>query len=396
MAKLTTPSNTTEESTDSQAADASTTETSQQEPPFHILAVYLFVDPKLSTDELPSLKTSLESFCRQHNVRGSLLLAPEGINGTISYPPPPEEKEDAVLLFLQELFPKIRTRLSYSPTGHVFYRLKIKLKKEILTLRVTEDDNDSTTGTSLSQITTDPTRQKGIYVPPGEDWNALIQDPDCWVIDARNDYEIRLGTFQNAQDPKTTNFSELLPWMQQELQGRNQKPKKVAMFCTGGIRCEKASAACIDLAQDMNIPVYHLEGGILGYLDTVPQEKSLWDGSCYVFDQRVAVGHGLKAVAGVKMCFACRGPLRPDQQEGHPDFIQGRQCLYCRDKVTEQQQERFEARQRQIQLAEKKGLVHIHDPKEEHQLLFPKKKLKSQEPQQQQQLSQQNVNSGEK
>lgn len=318
--------------------------------PYHILAVYLFVQPQLKQEDLPQLKATIETFCREHYVRGSLLLATEGINGTISYPPPAAGSEDQVLQFLKERFPTIRTRLSFSPGGHVFYRLKIKLKKEILTLR-TEDP-----------ITTDPTQQKGIYVKPGEDWNKLLEDPDCWVIDARNDYEVRIGTFRNAQDPKTTNFSELVPWMKDGLKDR--KPKKIAMFCTGGIRCEKASAACMDLAGNA-IPVYHLEGGILAYLDEVPKEKSLWDGSCYVFDQRVAVGHGLEPINGVAMCYACRGPLRPEEQEGHPDFIQGEQCLYCKDKVSERQHERFQARQKQIQLAEKKGIVHIHDPKEQ-------------------------------
>ena len=253
----------------------------------------------------------------------------------------------------------------------MFYRLKIKLKKDILTCRL-EGDKD-TAGVCL-----DPTQQVGTYVKPGPEWDALLQDPNCLVVDARNDYEVRLGTFHNAKNPKTTIFSELLPWMKEQL-AVTKKPTKIAMFCTGGIRCEKATAAVMDLVQQQQqqsqskqssapeIPVYHLEGGILAYLDQVPSEKSQFEGACYVFDQRVAVTHGLEAVPNMTLCHACRAPLTAEQQEGHADFVQGQQCTYCVDDVakrTAKQQERYESRQHQIQLAQQKGFLHIHDPKE--------------------------------
>lgn len=283
---------------------------------YRILAVYKFVQPKLDPERLPDLKRELEDFCRAHFVRGSLLLAPEGINGTIDYPlnkaddKADDGGDDPVLQKLQTLFPGLRTRISYSPegSGHVFYRFKVKLKPDILTCHA-ED----------SGVCLDPTRQVGTYVPPGPEWNALLEDPDCLVVDARNDYEVLIGTFRNAHNPHTETFSELLPWMQQQLQ--RKKPRKVAMFCTGGIRCEKASAACLDFVRqhcggnegDGDIPVYHLEGGILAYLDTVPLEESLFEGDCYVFDQRVAVTHGLQpSPAQYSMCHACRAPLMSD------------------------------------------------------------------------------------
>jgi UPF0176 protein len=328
--------------------DTTSTSSTVNDTTFRILALYKFVSPKFSQESLSTLKETLESHCRDHHVRGSLLLAPEGMNGTISYPHP--EDDDPVLSFFEAQFPNLQTRISTS-LGHVFYRLKIKIKSEILTCR------------SIQPVCLDPTVQKGIYVPPGPEWNALLTDPDCLVVDARNDYEVRLGTFANAHNPQTTTFSELLPWMHQQL-SRASNPKKVAMFCTGGIRCEKATAACLHLVQQQQVPVYHLQGGILAYLDTVPVDQSLWQGSCYVFDQRVAVTHGLVPDTNITMRHACRSPLQPEEQEGHLDFIRGLQCRYCKTVATAKSRQRATARQYQIGLCQQKNLLHIHDPKE--------------------------------
>jgi UPF0176 protein len=327
---------------------------------YRILAVYKFVSPKFQPESLSSMKESLECHCREYQVRGSLLLAPEGINGTLSYPlvatststcSTMTDDDDPVRSFFESLFPEMKTRISSSP-GHVFYRLKIKVKHEILTCRYDVEEHP---------VCLDPTVQKGIYVQPGPEWNALLQDPDCLVIDARNDYEIRMGTFHNAHDPQTTTFSQLLPWMEHRLE--SQKPKRVAMFCTGGIRCEKASAACLDLTHHQ-IPVYHLQGGILAYLDQVPAEESLWKGACYVFDQRVAVIHGLEPDNSITMCHACRAPLQQNEQHGHIDFVAGLHCVYCKHVASDKSRQRATARQHQIVLAQQKKWLHIHDPKE--------------------------------
>jgi len=378
---------------------------------YHVLAVYKFVSTKFDDSHLPELKRQMESFLLARSVRGTLLLAPEGINGTISYPRPntantihdeehSKRNTDPVLEYLQSLLSSgLRFRLSFS-NKHVFYRFKIKIKPAILSCHpetpcrpknpTTKDDatekeeekventsttttttttTTSTTSTNTSTTTTgihnrvclDPTQQVGTYVKPGSEWNALLQDPDCLVIDARNDYEVRVGTFRNAKNPRTKVFSELIPWMEDQIE--TYQPKKVAMFCTGGIRCEKASAACLDLVAQHQIPVYHLEGGILAYLDEVPCEQSLFEGSCYVFDQRVAVTHGLRPTPGMTMCHACRAPLLVEEQDGHVDFVHGQQCTYCKGTTSAKQRERYEARERQIKLAKTKGILHIHDPK---------------------------------
>ena len=362
----------------SSTSSANTT-TDKQAEVYHILAVYQFVEPKLPPAELPRLQQALETALSPYGVRGSLLLAPEGINGTISYPKPPPSGNsdgDAVQQILQDRFPGLRIRRSYY-SGHVFYRFKIKIKPEIVTLRPDGVDgrvqqqqcgtDSKTTQPPINNLCRDPTHQKGIYVSPGPDWNALLEDPDCLVVDARNDYEIRLGTFRNAQNPHTKVFSEFVPWMQDKVQ-TTTATKKIAMFCTGGIRCEKASAACLDMIQQhttTDIPVYHLEGGILAYLDTVPPQESLFEGSCYVFDQRVAVGPGLEPVPHMTLCHACRAPLTLGEQDGHPDFKVGQQCTYCKTTpLTDKQHQRYQARQRQIQLAQSKGELHLHDPKE--------------------------------
>lgn len=307
---------------------------------YQILALYKFVTPKIPQEELKPLQQEIETECRNAHARGCILVAPEGVNGTICYP-----QDDQVLLnFFQEKFPGLRFRVSFD-NRPVFTRLKIKIKQEIVTL----------------SCDIDPTQRVGTYVPPGPEWNKLLQDPDCLVIDTRNEYEVRVGTFQNAVNPHTQNFKELPEWMEQQAQ--QQKPKSIAMFCTGGIRCEKATSLALASNVFPNVPVRHLEGGILGYLDTVSEQESLYQGECYVFDQRVAVTHGLVPTTKYTQCHACRNPLLWQDKE-RDDYVEGVSCRYCVDSITEKKRMRQEERQRQIELAEKLGTPHLYDPKE--------------------------------
>jgi UPF0176 protein len=219
---------------------------------------------------------------------------------------------------------------------HPFYRMKVRLKKEIVTLGVP--------GVS-------PTKQVGTYVKP-EDWNALISDPDIILIDTRNDYEVDIGTFKGAVDPKTTTFREFPEYVAKNLD--KTKHKKVAMFCTGGIRCEKASSFMMDQGFE---EVYHLQGGILKYLETVPEEKSMWEGECFVFDQRVAVRHNLE-VGEYDQCYACRHPLSPAEMQSE-QYAPGISCPYCYDKLSEEKRASLSERQKQVALAKQRGEAHI-------------------------------------
>jgi UPF0176 protein len=321
--------------------------------PYRVLALYKFVSPKISTEELPTLQAEIEETCRQHKALGTLLLAEEGINGTICYPlndANHDDDDDKLLDFLQHKFNNsLRTRVSKADRP-VFARLKIKIKKEIVTMH-----RDDTAGSDA--MTCDPSKMVGEYVKP-QDWNRLLLDPDTLVVDTRNQYEIDVGTFRNAVNPHTQNFVEFPDWMKQNVAG-DKAPKKIAMFCTGGIRCEKATNACLQLVPE-GVPVYHLEGGILAYLNDIPPEESLFDGDCYVFDQRVAVTHGLKPSTTYQdSCHGCRHPLSKDDM-ARPDFVDGVSCRYCANKLTEEQRERYQSRQRQIDLA-KKGKPTSHD-----------------------------------
>ena len=308
---------------------------------YQILAMYKFVSPKIPQDELKPLQQEIERECRAAHARGCILVASEGINGTICYP----SSSSSLFHYFQRKFPGLRFRVSHCSKS-VFTRLKVKLKAEIVTL----------------SCDIDPTKQVGKYVPPCE-WNALLKDPDCLVIDTRNDYEVRVGTFQNAVNPHTHHFKEFPEWMQQQAK-RSKPPKSIAMFCTGGIRCEKAtSLALASQVFPPDIPIYHLEGGILGYLDEVPKEDSLYSGECYVFDQRVAVSHGLVPTTRYTQCHACRNPLLWQDTE-RDDFQEGVSCRYCIDSITEKQKRRLEERQRQMELSEKLGTPHLYDPKE--------------------------------
>jgi UPF0176 protein len=213
-----------------------------------------------------------------------------------------------------------------------FHRMKVRLKREIVTMGVPDID---------------PLRDAGAYVEPSG-WNALISDPDTVVIDTRNDYEVRLGTFAGARDPETTSFRDFPAWVEQhrgELEG-----KKVAMFCTGGIRCEKATAYVRSLGLE---DVFHLKGGILKYLEEVPAAQSLWQGECFVFDERVSVGHGL-AVGDAGLCRACRSPVTAADRQS-PKFREGISCERCFDSRTEEDRARYAERHRQVEMAAARG-----------------------------------------
>ncbi|GAX23049.1 UPF0176 protein [Fistulifera solaris] len=309
---------------------------------FAILALYQFLDHKLSPEVVADRRDQLEAFLRLKTARGMIILAQEGINGTICFP---SEHKDAVMTHLLHDFPNLRTRLSYHPEN-VFFRLKVRIKSEIVTLGV-------------NATVSDPTLQVGTYVEPGEDWDTLLKDPNCLVIDTRNEYEYQVGTFHNAINPHTHSFVDFPEWIQENMDQMKQVTK-VAMFCTGGIRCEKATAYCMNLLKDSphQPEIYHLKGGILGYLDTVQEEKSLFKGECYVFDRRTAVQHGLKPSTTYVPCHACRHPLTAEDRL-HPDYEEGVSCHVCIDS-RQTRRERYESRQKQMKLWD----THLHDRKE--------------------------------
>ena len=476
---------------------------------YTILALYKFF---VWSEPIDDMKARLEEFLRPRHVRGLLLLAAqEGINGTISYPtqyhmdiqtffsmkilcweeklvqmkeqggidihsssmstePRHKKKmQNVPHLQAQPDYQRLRVRASHNNPSHVFHRLKIKVKKEIVSMTggiplcqvipnflshkdvidndIDDDDHEKDDGKSGSPTTqsstatigepspaiaveqekeeestaptpTSPTSMTtttrpppapsascvvGTYVPPGSEWHALLNDPRCWVIDMRNSYEVALGTFPTATDPGLGNFTEFPLWFQRQLESRrlhldtknddddennnNDIPRfpfdKVAMFCTGGIRCEKASAYCLNQMQKYTtandkdraaggsttntIPVYHLEGGILAYLDQVPIEQSQWHGECFVFDQRTAVTYGLRpSLRYIELCHACRHALSADDVAS-THYKRGIACPYCSSNPDrEQRRQRYQERQVQMQLSQHRRTKHIHDPKEEH------------------------------
>ena len=297
---------------------------------FLVAALYHFV----SIPRFESLREPLLALCEANGVKGTLLLAHEGINGTIAGT---DAGIGAVLSFLraQPEFAGLEhkeSRASKMP----FVRMKVKLKKEIVTMGVENID---------------PTKVVGTYVTP-KDWNALISDPDTIVIDTRNDYETAIGLFKGAVDPKTKTFREFPEWVRQN-EGLHNKPK-IAMYCTGGIRCEKATAFMKEQGFD---EVFHLKGGILKYLEEVPAEESLWEGACFVFDERVSVEHGLKE-GNHKLCHACRQPITAEEIAS-PFYEAGVSCSHCYHERSEEDRERYRERQRQIALARKRGHEHI-------------------------------------
>lgn len=299
-----------------------------------VAALYKFV----SLPDFEDIKPQLEEVCKVNGVLGTLLLAKEGINGTVCGP------REGIVAMMQWLWndPRMADLApKYSEsTEAAFTRMKVKLKREIVTM-------------GCNGI--DPNRLVGRYVKPQE-WNSLITDPDTLVIDTRNKYEYAIGTFEHAVDPATTTFREFPKWVEDNLKSKpeGQRPKKIAMFCTGGIRCEKATAYMLEQGFD---EVYHLEGGILKYLEEVPEEQSLWKGQCFVFDQRVSVGHGLKE-GDYDLCHACRMPIT-EADRASDQFEQGVSCPHCYDSLTDDQKMRFKERQKQIALAKARNEPHI-------------------------------------
>jgi UPF0176 protein len=296
----------------------------------HVCALYKFV----RLENFEALREPLLAAMEMHDVRGTLLLALEGVNGTIAGP---KEGLEAVLRHLtsDERLNKLSYKISYNEENP-FQRTKVKLKKEIVTMGVEGID---------------PNHVVGTYVKP-QDWNALISDPEVTVVDTRNDYEVEIGTFKDALNPDTETFREFPQYVKDNLD--KTKHKKVAMYCTGGIRCEKSTAY---LKEQGFEEVYHLEGGILKYLEEVPKEESLWEGECFVFDGRVAINHDLEQ-GQYDQCFACRFPLTNDEMKSE-HYVRGVSCHRCHDKVTDEQRARFAERERQMQLAEQRGENHI-------------------------------------
>jgi UPF0176 protein len=248
-------------------------------------------------------RSALLELLKKHHIKGSLLIAAEGFNGTLAGT---RESIDAVLYYLKHEI--VHGEFEHKESVHEtqpFGRAKVRLKKETISL-----------GEPVSM------KKVGQYVEP-KDWNTLISDPNTIVLDARNSYETHLGTFENAIDPKTRTFKELPEFVKKHLAGA--KSKKIAAFCTGGIRCEKLTAWMKDQGFEN---VYHLKGGILKYLEEIPAEKSLWHGECYVFDERVAVGHGLRPSSTASSCNACGHTLKEEERK-HPLYIESVSCPYC-------------------------------------------------------------------
>jgi UPF0176 protein len=297
---------------------------------FVIAALYKFV----TLPDYQQLRDPLLEHCLQAGVKGTLLLASEGVNGTIAGS---RQGIDSVLAYLKadERFKDLSHKESLD-AEMPFYRMKVKLKKEIVTMGVEGID---------------PRQVVGTYIAP-KDWNQLISDPDVVVVDTRNDYEYELGSFKGALNPNTKSFRDFPQYVAETLDPT--KHKKVAMFCTGGIRCEKSTAYLKEQGFD---EVYHLHGGILQYLEDVPEEDSLWQGECYVFDNRVSVDHQLQP-GTYDLCHGCREPIT-EQDKQAEQYIEGVACPRCYDRQTPEQRERFMERQKQIELARQRNEVHI-------------------------------------
>jgi UPF0176 protein len=300
------------------------------------IAFYQFVSLK----NIDQLQAFILKFCQKNSIKGTILLASEGINGTIS------GQKNNIHQFLgfiktdpllKGYFKNLEYKESWA-SKNPFYRMKVRLKKEIVALGVE--------GVS-------PAKKVGQYVTP-EDWNALIEDPNTIVIDTRNNYEVDIGTFKNSINPQTESFREFPNFVEKNL--KDNKQKKVAMFCTGGIRCEKATSLMLEEGFE---DVYHLKGGILKYLETIPKDKSLWEGECFVFDQRVAVTHGLDE-GKYDQCYACRHPLSPEELESD-QYTKGISCPYCFYKLSDKKKAGVTERQKQVILAKSKGENHIGD-----------------------------------
>lgn len=295
-----------------------------------VVTFYKFIE----LENLEELRDRALSFCQQQNLKGTILLASEGINATLSGE---QENLDNFIHFLKQdqRFADIQPKFSESDNPP-FHRMKVKIKPEIVTMGVEEINPKITTGQHI-----DP-----------ETWNKLITDPEVLVIDTRNEYEYKVGTFQNAISPKTDHFREFPEFVEENLDPKQHK--KIAMFCTGGIRCEKASAY---LKEQGFEEVYQLNGGILNYLDSISPEESLWQGECFVFDHRVAVNENLEK-GNHEICYGCRHPLSPEDRKSEK-YQPGVSCPYCYDELTKEQRDRFAERWRQEQIARQRKQKHV-------------------------------------
>jgi len=295
-----------------------------------VAALYQFV----ALDNFRQLRQPLLDFMLENNIKGTLLLAREGINGTVAGTRP---EIDLLLGWIRAdvRLREVSCKFSYDDTLP-FYRSRVKLKKEIVTMGVEGID---------------PNRSVGTYVKPTE-WNALISDPAVTLIDTRNAYETAIGSFKNATTPNTDSFREFPRYVAENLDPA--KHRKVAMFCTGGIRCEKSTAY---LKQQGFEEVYHLQGGILKYLEDVPEPDSLWHGECFVFDNRVSVNHLLEK-GSYEQCHACRIPITANDKLNQK-YQQGVSCPSCYDSTTDYDRNRFQQREKQVQLARQRGETHI-------------------------------------
>ncbi|MET3927171.1 rhodanese-related sulfurtransferase [Devosia sp. 2618] len=306
----------------------------QTQLPYKVMAIYKFAD----LPDAEAIQPVLAKFCCSHEIKGTLILAPEGINGTVAGT---AAAIDALadFLFAGELFAGrlAGAELKYSGASDMpFLRMKVRLKPEIVTLRAPEAN---------------PAKTVGTYVEP-EDWNGLIERNDVVLVDTRNDYEVGLGTFQRALDPATKTFTEFKDYVAENLDPA--RDKKVAMFCTGGIRCEKASSYLLSQGFE---EVFHLKGGILKYLEVVPETESRFAGECFVFDERVSVGHGL-VEGDATLCRACRHPLTATDRES-VDYVEGVSCPHC---VGETAKHAAAAeRHKQMELAKARGAAHLGD-----------------------------------
>ena len=279
-----------------------------------------------------NLKQPLLEYCQKQQIQGTILLATEGINGTIAGA---RESIDAVLAFLRadSRLADLQPKESYAKSPP-FKRMKVKVKREIV---------------SLGKPEINPSQQVGTYVEPS-DWNQIISDPEITVVDTRNQYEVSIGTFQGAINPETESFREFTEYAAKHLDP--QKQQKVAMFCTGGIRCEKASSYL--LSQGFK-EVYHLKGGILKYIEEIPTEESLWQGECFVFDERVTVKHGL-AIGNYELCYGCGHPIS-ESDLASPYYEEGVSCPYCYENLTPEKKARQREKQQQRKAAKEKKLT---------------------------------------
>ena len=299
-----------------------------------IASFYKFID----WGDFQEKKPVLEKICRQNNIVGTILLAPEGINGTIS------GSQEEILTTIEEL--KKDSRLSdleskfAEALGETFKRMKVRLKKEIVSMGKENVNPGQITGTHVSE----------------EEWNQIIQDPNTLIVDTRNEYEHAIGSFEGSVNPKTNSFRQFPKWVEKQLKPlmEKQNKKKVAMFCTGGIRCEKASSY---LLQEGYEEVFQLQGGILKYLENIEPKNSLWEGECFVFDERVSIQHGL-VEGNYSMCHACRMPI-DDNDIKSKKYIEGISCPNCYNIHSDERKQRFTERQKQINLAKQRNEQHI-------------------------------------